>query len=290
LSSESWQIAGRVALITGGARGIGLDTARRLVDRGMRVSLVDLDGDLAAREAEALGDERAIGLSADVTDRKAVEEAVGATVKHFGSLDALVANAGVSPPSATIRSIDPGEFDRTVDIDLHGVWHTVRAGLPHIIDSQGYVLVVASLYAAMNGVLSSPYAVSKAAVEQLGRALRVELAPHGARAGVAYFGFVDTEMVREAFSRPVVEVLRRAFPGWMTEPIPLDRAGSAMALGVERRSARVSAPWWVAYVLALRGLIAPLDARLARDPHVAAAVRLAEAEGLRDPAPASSEQ
>jgi len=290
LSSESWQIASRVALVTGGARGIGLDTARRLVDRGMRVALVDVDGDLAAREAEALGDERAIGLSADVTDRKAVEEAVEATVKRFGSLDVVVANAGVSPPSATIRSVDSDQFDRTIDIDLYGVWHTVRAGLPHIIDSQGYVLVVASLYAAMNGVLSSPYAISKAAVEQLGRALRVELAPHGAGAGVAYFGFIDTDMVREAFSRPVVGVLRKAFPGWMTEPIPLDRAGSAMALGVERRSARVSAPWWVAWVLALRGLIAPLDARLARDPHVAAAVRLAEAEALGDPAPVSSEQ
>lgn len=289
MADRAWSIDGRVALITGGARGIGLDTARRLAGRGMRVALVDVDGELAAREAEGIGDERAIGLTADVTDRVAVAEAVETAVKRFGGLDVVIANAGVSPPTETIRSGDPGAFERTIEIDLHGVWHTVRAALPHVVERQGYVLVVASLYAAMTGVLSAPYAVAKAGVEQLGKALRVELAPHGASAGVAYFGFIDTPMVREAFSRPTVGTLREAFPAWVTKPIPVSRAGIAMARGVERRSARVSAPWWVAWTLALRGLMGPLDTRLARDPSVVAAIREAEAaSGGSDSAQRSS--
>lgn len=259
------------------------------------MALVDLDGEIAAREAEAIGSDRAIGLRADVTDRVAVSEAVAATVERFGGLDLLIANAGISPPTGTMLTVDLDAFERTVRVDLDGVWHTVRAGLPHIVERQGYVLVVASLYACFNGVLASPYAISKAGVEQLGRALRVELAPHGASAGVAYFGFIDTEMVREAFGRPETASLREAFPGWLTKAVPVGRAGAAMVRGIERRSARVSAPWWVAWTLALRGLLPALDSRLVGDERVAAAIREAEArsagapvadrEAIAEPAP-----
>lgn len=282
--AKPWDISGRVALITGGARGIGLDTARRLAGGGMRLALVDIDGELAAREAEAIGGEAAIGIAADVTDREAIEAAVAETVERFGSLDVVIANAGVGPPTATMLSVDPDAFERTLEIDLLGVWRTVRAGLPHVVASRGYVLVVASLYAVANGFLSSPYAIAKAGVEQLGRALRVELAPHGASAGVAYFGFIDTELVREAFSRPVIEEMRDAWPAWLTRPLPVSRAGEAMARGVERRAARVSAPWWIAPVLATRGVIGGLDARLERHAKVAAAIRHAEAEDESEPA------
>lgn len=283
MQADSWDIAGRVALITGGARGIGLDTARRLARRGARVALVDLDGELAAREAKAISTDDAIGLAADVTDRAGVEDAVSATVERFGGIDVLVANAGISPPTATMLTVDLDAFARTIEVDLHGVWHTVRAGLPHVVARRGYVLVVASLYAALNGVLASPYAISKAGVEQLGKALRVELAPHGASAGVAYFGFIDTEMVREAFERPETEALREAFPGWLTKTTPVGRAGAAMVRGIERRSGRVSAPWWVAWALAMRGLLPALDRRLAGDHRIAAAIREAEARAAGEP-------
>jgi NAD(P)-dependent dehydrogenase (short-subunit alcohol dehydrogenase family) len=225
LQRERWDIAGRVALITGAARGIGLDTGRRLAQRGMRVALVDIDGELAEREAEAIGTDRAIGLAADVTDAAAVTDAVTATEGRYGRLDAVVANAGISPPTGSMLTVDLEAFERTIAVDLHGVWNTVRASLPHVVERRGYVLVVASLYAAFNGVLAAPYAIAKAGVEQLGRALRVELAPHGASAGVAYFGFIDTEMVREAFSRPETEPLRDAFPAWLTRTVPVGRGG-----------------------------------------------------------------
>lgn len=284
--ARAWDISGRVALVTGGARGIGLDTARRLARRGMNLALVDLDGELAAREAEAIG--AAIGIAADVTDGGAVDAAVDETVERFGGLDVVIANAGVAPPAATMLTVDPEAFERTVDVNLHGVWRTVRAGLPHVVERRGYVLVVASLYAAMNGVLAAPYAISKAAVEQLGRALRVELAPHGASAGVAYFAFIDTPMVREAFSRPVNRTLRQAWPAWMSRPVPTSRAGAAMARGVERRSARVTAPWWLPSLLVARGAVAGLDRRLIGHPQVAAAIAEAEAEASA-PTPEAAE-
>ena len=83
-------------------------------------------------------------------------------------------------------------------MNLLGVWRSVRAALPEIARRQGHVVVVSSIYAFFNGVGAAPYAMAKAGVEQLGRALRVELKPHGASASVAYFGFIDTEMVHQA--------------------------------------------------------------------------------------------
>ena len=90
----------------------------------------------------------------------------------------VVANAGVAPPSDTVASIEPAEFERTIDIDLLGQWRTIRATLPEVTERQGHILVIGSIYAFFNGVLNASYAASKAGVEQLIRAVRVELAPH----------------------------------------------------------------------------------------------------------------
>ena len=143
------------------------------------------------------------------------------------------------------------------------------------------MLLVASVYAAVNGVLAAPYAVSKAAVEALGRALRVELAQHGASAGVAYFGFIDTAMVREAFARPVIQELMPSLPEALRRPVPVGRAGEAIVRGIEGRSARVTVPGWVAPLLAVRGLSPAFDRRLLGDRHVRAAIARAERSGAR---------
>ena len=109
---------------------------------------------------------------------------VAAARDRFGGLDIPVANAGVAPPAATMRAIDPEVFERVVEIDLLGVWRTARACLPQVTERRGHIVVVASVYAFMNPALGGPYAISKAGVEQMGRALRAELAPHGASASV----------------------------------------------------------------------------------------------------------
>ena len=192
----SYEINGKVALVTGGARGIGLGTARALRARGARVVIVDLNLEASQAAAAQLGDEsQAIGLAADVTDRGAMQRAVATTVEQFGGLDIVMANAGIAPRAATMRAMAGESFDRVIDVDTMGVVRTVEVALPEIVRRRGHIVVVASIYAFTNGVGVIPYAMSKAAVEQLGRALRVELVQHGASASVAYFGFIDTEMV-----------------------------------------------------------------------------------------------
>jgi NAD(P)-dependent dehydrogenase (short-subunit alcohol dehydrogenase family) len=268
-------LAGRPALVTGAASGIGLDTARRLSARGARLALVDVDAEALEREARSLG---ALALVADVADVSAMEAAVQRAASELGGLDVVVANAGITGPRAALRTLEAGELERTLAVNLLGEWNAVRPALPHVVSGRGHVVLVASLYAAMNGLLIAPYAISKAGVEQLGRALRGELAVHGASAGVAYFGFIDTPMVQGAFADPETDRARQALPAWVTRPVPVGRAGAAIVRGIERRSARVTAPRWVSAVLALRGPLAVLgDARIDRDGRVHEAVRAFEA-------------
>jgi NAD(P)-dependent dehydrogenase (short-subunit alcohol dehydrogenase family) len=196
-----YDVAGKTVLITGGGRGIGFGLANALAARGAQLALVDIDAGSATAAAERIGPGRAIGLAADVCDSAAIEAAVAQTTERFGGVDVVVANAGIAPAPAPVRAMPPTEFERVIEVNLLGVYRTVYAGLEQVIARRGQAVVVSSVYAFMNGMLLSPYAVAKAGVEQLGRALRAELTPHGASATVAYFGFVDTRMVQEASSR-----------------------------------------------------------------------------------------
>jgi NAD(P)-dependent dehydrogenase (short-subunit alcohol dehydrogenase family) len=276
---STYDLNGKVALVTGAARGIGFETARQMHMRGASVVVVDLDAEQAREAAERIG-ERAFGISADVTDSGAMMAAVAETVERFGGLDVAVANAGIAPEGGTARTMPPEEWERVVDVNLMGVWHTVRAALPQVSERQGQLVLVASVAAFMNGSMLSPYAAAKAGVEQLGRALRTELAPFGASATVAYFGWIDTEMTREALDRQAGgQRLQETFPKWFFKRLTVDVAGAAIAHGVEARAPRVFAPRWWRYVSALRGLINPiLDKRAERDARIARAIRLSEEE------------
>lgn len=266
--APTYPLPGKVALVTGAARGIGYETARRLHARGATVALVDLDLDAAEEAAKTVG-ERAIGLEADVTDAAAMRETVNEMVERFGGLDVVVANAGVGPPPRPMTVIDTEAFERTIEIDLLGVWRTVQPALAQIARRRGHVVVVASVYAFVNGTMAAPYAMSKAGVEQLGRALRAELSIHGAGAGVAYFGFIDTEMVREAYREPIADRIDEILPSFITRRLHPAVAGTAIVDGIERRSPRIIRPRWWRFYSVLRGVINPvLDARMVADERV----------------------
>jgi NAD(P)-dependent dehydrogenase (short-subunit alcohol dehydrogenase family) len=120
-------------------------------------------------------------------------------------------------------------------------------------------------------------AKAKAGVEGFARSLRMELAHTGTRVGVGYFGFIDTDMVREAFANPQMARAHRTIPGPLGRPVPVGHAGEAVARGVQRRARTVAAPRWVPALLALRGLGGPLEALVARDPRLVRTLKAAEA-------------
>jgi NAD(P)-dependent dehydrogenase (short-subunit alcohol dehydrogenase family) len=277
----SYELNGKVALVTGGARGIGFETARALVSRGASVVVVDLDADAAEAAAGRLHDTRAIGLAADVTDRGALQQAVAATVERFGGLDVVVANAGIACRAATFRAMATEGFDRVIDVNLMGVVRTVEAALPEIVRRRGHVVVIASVYAFANGLGATSYAVSKAGVEQFGRALRVELVQHGASASVAYFGFIDTEMVHRALDEdPIVESMLALLAKPLRKRLHPKVAGEAIVRGIERRSPRIIRPRRWAAVSVLRGILNPLsDRQLERDAKMQALARELDSRG-----------
>ena len=243
-------LSGRRVLITGAARGIGAATARRLHERGARVVLAGIEPEALARTAAQCGD--ALAVVCDVRDREQVDAAVEAAVEHLRGLDVVVANAGVAA-QLPIAGGDPEVFERTIEVNLLGVYYTLRAAGPHIAHDGGYALAIASLAAAVHPPLLGAYSASKAGVEALANALRIELAPTGARVGVAYFAELDTDMVRRGFdtaaAKRIAEIRRPT-----SRVTPLEAGIDAIERGIARRSRRVVAPAWVAAVLPMRML------------------------------------
>jgi NAD(P)-dependent dehydrogenase (short-subunit alcohol dehydrogenase family) len=265
MSKGHFQIAGRTVFVTGAARGIGAGAAERLHARGANVALAGLEPELLHSLAHRLG-ERALAIEVDVTDFDALQDAVAATVERFGGIDVGIANAGISF-TGPLLSAPVEQVERTFAVNLLGVWRTDRALLPQIIAKQGYLLNIASLAAASHAPMMGPYSSTKAGVEALTNVLRQELSPSGAKVGCAYFGFIDTDLVRGGFSQPSAGAIRAQMPKFLSEPAPLSKAVDAIEQGVRTRAARLWAPRWVGIALALRTLIQPLaERRVLADP------------------------
>jgi NAD(P)-dependent dehydrogenase (short-subunit alcohol dehydrogenase family) len=257
-SKAASELPGRRVLITGAARGIGAATARRLHGRGARVALAGIEPDLLAAVAAECGG--ALAAVCDVRDREQVEAAVEAAVEQLGGLDIVIANAGVAAQSPLVGG-DPAIFERTIEVNLLGVYYTLRAAAAHIAHQRGYALAIASLAAAVHPPLLGAYSAAKAGVEALGDSLRIELASSGARVGVAYFGELDTDMTSRGFGTQAAAHLGR-FPG--SRVTPLQVAIDAIEQGIVNRSRRVVAPRSVAAILHTRMLAQRLFERRAR--------------------------
>jgi NAD(P)-dependent dehydrogenase (short-subunit alcohol dehydrogenase family) len=252
-------LRGKTVLITGAARGIGAESARQLSARGARIAVVGLEPEELARVAAQCGADAA-AFEADVTDTDALGAAVQAAVDRFGGIDVVIANAGVAP-IGFVRSMDTQAFERTVEVNLLGVWRTVRACLPHVIERHGYVLVIASLAAATHGPGMAAYASSKAGAEAFANSLRSEVRHLGVDVGVGYFAFLDTDMVRGAETHPVLGGVRETLPGPFGKAFPLANAVRKVVDGVEKRRRTVTYPAFVRPMLVLRGVIGPLVER-----------------------------
>jgi NAD(P)-dependent dehydrogenase (short-subunit alcohol dehydrogenase family) len=236
----------QVVFITGGAHGIGAEVARRLHARGAKLVLTDVDAAaLAAISGELGGDDRVLTVVADVRDLAAMNSAAEQAVTKFGGIDAVVANAGIARYGSALQ-VDPLAFQRVIDINLVGVFHTVRATLPAVLGRKGYVLIVSSLaaFAAAPGMI--PYAASKAGVEHLANALRLEVAGHGVTVGSAHMSWIDTALVRDSKADlPSFTELLSKLPWPLNKTTSVDDCAAAFVKGIERRKRRVYCPGWV---------------------------------------------
>jgi NAD(P)-dependent dehydrogenase (short-subunit alcohol dehydrogenase family) len=265
-----YPLTGKVVLITGAGRGLGAATAATLARRGAHVVLADIDLPSAEHGAASLPNGRGLALACDVTRLDSVEDAVRRTLDEFGRLDVVVANAGVLGRNATFRALTPDQVGSVLSVNVAGVVNTVSAALEPVLQSRGQIVLISSVFAYINGAGAIPYAMSKAAVEQLGRGLRVELAGHGASTITAYFSIIETDMTRQSLDAdPHLQSLLSASPDFLLTRIQPEVAATAIADGLQRRRTSITVPQRWRPLAALRGVAGPLfDRKLAHDPVV----------------------
>ncbi|HKP43282.1 SDR family oxidoreductase [Mycobacterium sp.] len=248
-------VNGKVALITGGANGVGAEVARRLHARGAKLVLTDLDEGKLKEVAAALGEDGVLTVVADVRDLSAMQAAVHQGIERFGGIDIVMANAGIASYGSVLQ-VDPEAFKRVIDVDVVGVFHTVRAALPSVIDRRGYVLIVSSLaaYAAAPGM--APYNAAKAGVEHFANALRLEVAHLGVAVGSAHMSWIDTPLVRESKNdlSTFTEMLS-LLPGPLGKTTSVEACGAAFVGGIEGRKRQINCPAWVGLLRWLRPLL-----------------------------------
>ena len=243
----------KVAIITGAARGIGAGVAKALANQGFKVALVGLEGDLLRRNAKAIGD-GAIAFEVDVTDRVSMGSAFEGTRERFGSIDVVVSNAGISNFDL-LRTMSPDHFRRVMAVNVEGTFNAIQASLPHLMESKGYFLGVASMAAAAAPPGMAAYGASKGATENLCNTFRAEVAHLGIDVGVAYFGWLDTDLVRTGGEHKGFAYVREHLSGPLKAIAPLSIAVDAIASGVAKRKRIVLAPGWLRLALALRWFV-----------------------------------
>jgi NAD(P)-dependent dehydrogenase (short-subunit alcohol dehydrogenase family) len=268
-------LTNRRVLVTGAARGIGAALARRLHDKGARVALLGLE---PAGLAAVAHDCAAPWRECDVSNRTSVTETVDDLAEELGGLDIVVANAGIARQWSVLHG-DPAILETTLRVNTLGVCHTIQAAARHIAHPGGYLLAISSLAAAIHLPLLGAYSASKAAVEALGDTARLELGPTGARAGVAYFSELATDMTTRGFDTKAASAFF-GNRGTLSPVTPLDVAIDALERGIRRRAARICSPRWVAPVLQARMPVQRAIALRARSPRMREALRIAATEDV----------
>lgn len=206
------RLHGKVALITGGARGIGRATANRFAEEGARIVLVDFVGDLgsvpyqmagqselakAVEEVKGLGAD-ALGFPADVRDFAALSSAVEQSIDHFGAIDVVVCSAGVLSYGLAWE-LEEQTWDETMDVNVKGVWLSCKAVVPHMISRRrGKIICISSVNGFRGGKTVSHYVASKHAVIGFVKSLAMEVGPYGIHVSAICPTAVDTPMANNS--------------------------------------------------------------------------------------------
>jgi 3-oxoacyl-[acyl-carrier protein] reductase len=210
----------RVAVVTGSARGIGLAIARRLLASGAAVALWDIDAKalpIAEKDLSTVGKVKSVAV--DVTSLDSVEEAVATTLGAFGKIDILVNNAGIAGPNAKLWETEPTEWQRVININLHGPFHCCRAVVPHMLQNNyGRVVNIASIAGKEGNPNAAHYSASKAALIALTKSLGKELATRNILVNCIAPAVIETDILKQMTQQHI---------DYMLSKIPMNRFGRA---------------------------------------------------------------
>ena len=210
----------KTAIVTGAARGIGLATTKLFLAEGRRVAMVDRDADALLDEAAKL--DGVIPIIADVSIPEQVTEMVAKAKATIGQIDALVNNAGVAD-FGPIEETDFARWRRVMDTNLDGVFLSTQACIPHLRETRGAIVNIASISGLRASTLRVAYGTSKAAVIQLTLQQAVELGEHGIRANVVAPGPVRTKLAMAVHTQEIIDAYHDA--------LPLNRYGTEDEIG-----------------------------------------------------------
>ena len=253
MTSSKSNLNGRVVFITGAASGIGAATALEVVAMGGTPVLVDCDAEPLTQIALRCGPQT-LHWVADVTDLQAMQVVVEKTMSKTGRIDIVFANAGVAA-FGPVAYIDPVAWKRCLEVNVFGVFNTIRAALPCVMAQKGYVLINASSSSFAHPPVMSAYAASKSAVEAMGNSLRIEMAAHAVGVGVVHAGWVRTPLVTEGALHPGFVRLRATMPGPLNSETSPEETARIIVQGMLQRKRRIWVPGWLKILFALRALL-----------------------------------
>ncbi|GAC1442195.1 MAG: SDR family oxidoreductase [Mycobacteriales bacterium] len=268
-------LTGKVVVVTGAARGLGAELAKQLTAQGARVALLGLEPAVLAEVAEQCPG--SAWWEVDVTDGPALAQIAAAVSGRLGPAEVVIANAGIATGGPLLLA-DARSYDRVIEVNLLGSIRTVRAFLPQVVQTRGYVLQIASVAALVPGPFMSAYCASKSGVEAFAHSLRAEVRHHGVDVGVAYLSWTDTDMVRGADERGFAD--RSKLPGVLGRTYPLEPAVTRLVAGVTARAPHVYAQKWVRTLMYLRAVMPAVAARAPKRDTREAEQRIREAGSL----------
>ena len=211
------RFAGRTAIVTGGASGLGRAVARRFVAEGGKVALWDVNADVLAEAARDVGAAHTVAL--DVTDADAVARAAAETARALGRVDVLVCSAGITGATAPVHEYPIDSWQRVIDINLNGLFYCNRAVVPFMLENgYGRIVNIASVAGKEGNPNASAYSASKAAVIGLTKSLGKELAGKGV---------IANALTPATFESPILAQLPQSQVDYMRSKIPMGRLGEA---------------------------------------------------------------
>ncbi|MCV0399330.1 MAG: SDR family oxidoreductase [Nitrosarchaeum sp.] len=189
-------LSGKVALVTGGSRGIGFSTAKIFSENGAQVVITSRDSSRLKDSTSSLAN--TVGIAADIRNEEDVKRVVDETIKKFGRLDILVNNAGVFPKIKQLHEIDESEWQEVLDVNLTGQFRFTKAAIPHLQKTSGSIINISSDAGlkAYQGFNADAYSASKAALIILTKCWALEYAKDRVRVNCICPGVVDTDMTK----------------------------------------------------------------------------------------------